>query len=94
MGSYPPPPSPCPFPVGEPLTDVVPASASGGASPPGAVKLGQSPLGDGVVTQGVRCQVADLQSRVLAQEVREGHPAGGATCPTDVAQQKRQTSKW
>lgn len=56
------------------LTGVVPAAAGGGSPPPAAVKLGQSPLGDGVVAQGVRCQVTDLQPGVLPQEVRERHP--------------------
>lgn len=59
------------------LTDVVPAAASGGASTPGAVKLGQGPLGDRVITQGIRRQVADLKTGVLTKEVRERHPAGG-----------------
>lgn len=39
-------PSPSPA---EQLTDVVPTTPSGGASPPGAIKLGQSPLGDRIV---------------------------------------------
>ena len=57
-------------------TGVVAAAACGGASPPVAVVHGQSPLGDGVVRQRVRSQVADLQPGVVAQEVCEGHPAG------------------
>lgn len=66
-----------PTPQAEQLTDEVPAAASGGASTPGAVELGQNPLGNGVVTQGVRRQVADLQPGVLTQEVRERHPVWG-----------------
>lgn len=60
---------------GSSLTGVVPAAAGCGSSSPGALKLGQSPLRDAVVTQSVRRQVADLQSGVLTQEVGKGYPA-------------------
>lgn len=56
------------------LTGVVPAASGGGSSPPAAIELGQSPLRDGVVAQGVGSQVTDLQSGVMSQEVRERHP--------------------
>lgn len=60
---------------GSSLTGVVPAAAGCGSTSPGALKLGQSPLRDAVVAQSVGRQVADLQSGVMTQEVREGHPA-------------------
>lgn len=42
------------------LTGIVPAASGGGSSPPAAIELGQSPLRDGLVAQGVRGQVTDL----------------------------------
>lgn len=42
------------------LTGIVPAASCGGTSPPVALKLGQSPLRQGVIGQSVRRQVTDL----------------------------------
>lgn len=56
------------------LTRIVPAASSCGASPPGAIELGDTPVFDRVVLNGVRGQRAQLDARVVAQEVTVGHP--------------------
>lgn len=64
------------------LTWVIPAAPCGGASPPVPIHLGELPLLVGVAGEGVRRQVADLQARVVPQEVTEGHPRKAETgCP-------------
>lgn len=55
-------------------TWVVPAASSGAASPPLAPEERRAPLLHPAVLQGVRRQVADLQTGELPQEVSEGHP--------------------
>lgn len=57
------------------LTGMVPAASGGGSSPPGAIKLADAPVFDGVVLDGVGGQSAHLDTRVVTQEVGEGHPA-------------------
>lgn len=67
------------------LTGKIPAASCCGSSSPVALKLGQSPLREGVVSQSVGRQVTDLQPRVLTQKVRERHPgrqSGGFNSPT------------
>lgn len=56
------------------LTRIVPAASSGGASPPGAIKFGDTPVFDRVVLDGVRGQRTQLNARVVPQEVIVGHP--------------------
>lgn len=69
-------------PMATTLTWVVPASSCRGASPPVPVHLGEFPLLVGVTGEGVRGQVADLQARIVPQEVTEGHPGKAETvCP-------------
>lgn len=72
------------------LTGKVPAAAGGGPPPPTAVELGESPLGQGLVRQGVGRQVADLQPGVVAQEVRERHP-GRRSRGCDVSERWRRS---
>lgn len=54
---------------------MVSAASSGRSSPPGAVKLADAPVFDRVVFNGVGCQSAHLDTRVVTQELIEGHPA-------------------
>lgn len=64
------------------LTWVVPAAPCSGASPPVPIHLGEFPLLVGVTGEGIRGQVADLQARIVPQEVTEGHPGKAETgCP-------------
>lgn len=58
-----------------PLTGVVPAAAGSGTFPPGAVKFTDTPVFDGVIQNGVGGQSAYFDTRVMTQEVTEGHPA-------------------
>lgn len=60
--------------VGFALTGMVPAAASGAASPPHPVELNCVPVAEAVVAQSVWSQVTDLQSRKLPQEITERHP--------------------
>ncbi len=57
------------------LTGMVPAASSGRSSPPGAVELADAPVFDRVVFDGVGGQSADFNTRVVTQELVEGHPA-------------------
>lgn len=61
--------------VGFALTGMVPAAASGAASPPHPVELYGVPVAEAVVAQSVWSQVTDLQSRKLPQELTERQPA-------------------
>lgn len=61
------------------LTWVIPAAPCSGASPPVPIHLGEFPLLVGVTGEGVRGQVADLQTRVVPEEVTEGHPSKAET---------------
>lgn len=68
--------------VARALTWVVPAAPCSGASPPVPIHLGEFPLLVGVTGEGIRGQVADLQARIMPQEVTEGHPGKAETeCP-------------
>ncbi len=56
------------------LTSVVSAAPSGRAFPPCAVVVGHGPVFNWIAGDGVRCQSADLYTRVMAKEFWEGHP--------------------
>lgn len=56
------------------LTGVVPAAPGGAAPSPRAVELHGVPVAEGVFTQSVWSQVADLQTGKLPQKIAEGHP--------------------
>ena len=58
-----------------PLTGVVPAASSRGASSPGAVEFTDAPVFHRVVFDSVGGQSAHFDTRVVTQEVGEGHPA-------------------
>lgn len=59
------------------LTGVVPAASRRGAPSPVPVHLGEFPLLIGLTGEGVRGQVANLQTGVVPQEVAERHPGRG-----------------
>lgn len=61
------------------LTRIVPAASSCGASPPGTIELADTPVFDRVVLDGVRGQRAQLDARVVAQEIIVGHPVDART---------------
>lgn len=58
------------------LTGVVPAASGRGASPPGAIEFTDTPVFHRVVFDRVGGQSAHFDTRVVTQEVGEGHPAG------------------
>ena len=56
------------------LTGMVPAAAGGAPPPPAPFKRHSGPEAGGVLTEGVRCQITDLQPGELTQELLERHP--------------------
>lgn len=56
------------------LTGMVPAASCSASSPPGTFEHGSMPKLCGVLTEGIGCEIADLQSGELAQELLERHP--------------------
>lgn len=53
---------------------MVPAASRSASSPPTTFKCGGVPERGGVLAEGVRGQVADLQPGELTQELLERHP--------------------